>query len=46
MLYQLGRLVHLEVDTEHRDAQRQSPEVVSPVRYSQVYASIGWIVPQ
>jgi hypothetical protein len=28
MLDQLGRLVHLEVDTEHRDAQRQPPEVV------------------
>ena len=28
MLDQLRRLVHLEVDTEHRDAQRQPPEVV------------------
>ncbi len=45
MVDQLERLVHLEVDAEHRDAHSH-PRSSSPVRYSQVCASSGWIVPQ
>ena len=46
VLDQLGRLVDLEVDAEHRDPQREPSEVVVAGRYSQLRASIGSIVPQ